>query len=265
MTFTAVVLLILVILGSYWFLRRQRNNDQESKRSKQGRQLRSNASKEQATPKIKPNRYRRGRRGPSLGSNPLQYSRSTHTHYSVHHTAHSKESAENNVESKESQEPQVSKVPRSKRSQQDVTEVVAFNLLAPTEKPYCGYELLQALLAAGLRYGKMNIFHRHAERTGRGPVLFSLASVNKPGTFDLPRMGGFSTSGLSMFFVLGQCYDPEKAYAAMLETADLLVDDLGGKVYDDQLQLLTEEKVIQQQHRIKDFLSGRFTPDLFPE
>src|SRR3990167_2480566 len=78
--------------------------------------------------------------------------------------------------------------------------VVAVYLMATEGGAYTGYELLQALLSAGLRYGKQNIFHRHAHKDGRGDVLFHCASAIPPGTFDLTQMGSFSCKGLCLFF-----------------------------------------------------------------
>ena len=37
-------------------------------------------------------------------------------------------------------------------------EFIVLTLLAKPDLPYTGYELLQALLAVGLRFGKMNVF-----------------------------------------------------------------------------------------------------------
>lgn len=68
-------------------------------------------------------------------------------------------------------------------------QYIILYVMAPKDQAYRGYELLQSLLAVGLRYGEMNIFHRHAEKSGRGPILFSLASAAEPGIFELPKNG----------------------------------------------------------------------------
>lgn len=144
-------------------------------------------------------------------------------------------------------------------------EVVSITLMAPQETPYTGYELLQSLLASGLRYGAMNIFHRHENKTGRGRMLFSVASVNQPGTFELPKMGSFSCPGLTLFIVLKDVPDPMKAFDTMLETARQLLEDLGGEAWDDQRQLLNMDKVSQMRARIKQFEENQRVPDFFSE
>ena len=54
---------------------------------------------------------------------------------------------------------------------------IVFYLMAPEEALYAGYELLQALLSAGLRFGKQHLFHRHVHKDGRGETLFHCAQA----------------------------------------------------------------------------------------
>ena len=51
-----------------------------------------------------------------------------------------------------------------------------------------------------MRFGTMDIFHRHARKTALGPVLFSLANLVKPGTFELSSMSDFETPGLKPIY-----------------------------------------------------------------
>lgn len=131
-------------------------------------------------------------------------------------------------------------------------DYVAIQLLAPENYPYTGYELLQALLANGMRFGHRQIFHRHETKSGQGDVLFSLASVAKPGTFDLTKMGGFSCPGLAMFMLVGEVADPLAAFDLMLETANALMDDLGGELCDERHQPLSADKIADiRQHVVR--------------
>lgn len=132
--------------------------------------------------------------------------------------------------------------------------------MAPPEYHYNGYELLQSLLANGLRYGKHNIFHRHETKTGRGHSLFSLASVNKPGIFDLFKMGSFSCPGLVLFMLLKRTIDPMAAFDVMLETAHQLSEDLGGEVWDENRRTLNIDKVAQIRARIRRFEESQRVP-----
>lgn len=120
--------------------------------------------------------------------------------------------------------------------------IIAFYLMAPEGKQFFGYELLQALLSAGLCYGKMNIFHRYQK--GSNLILFSVASAIEPGVFDLDNMGAFSCPGLTLF--IRACSEQELLYVqldSLLQTAEQLADDLGGILCDDQRVPLTEDKI----------------------
>lgn len=130
------------------------------------------------------------------------------------------------------------------------SEIIAIYLIANQGQPYSGYELLQALLTAGLRFGKMNIFHRHEEVSGRGEVLFSLASVVEPGTFEMNKMGGFSSPGLVLFLRINKVKDPLKAFEIMHTTAQQLIDDLGGEICDEYRRPLTAEKIADYRSHI---------------
>ncbi len=145
------------------------------------------------------------------------------------------------------------------------TEYLVLHVMAPLDYTYNGYELLQSLLANGLRYGEMNIFHRHETKTGRGSILFSLASVNKPGTFELPKMGSFSCPGLTLFMPLKASPDPMIAFDSMLETAKQLVEDLGGEIWDENRQVLNMDKITHMRTKIRQFEKNQRTPDFFAE
>ncbi len=163
-----------------------------------------------------------------------------------------------------SQEPALSQaVQMTLRPPSMLPPIVTFHVMALSDCPYTGYELLQAILSVGMRYGKHQIFHRHQEKTGRGKILFSLASVVRPGFFDLPKMGGFSTMGLSLFFRADEIDDPLAVYELMLQTAGQLVEDLGGHVLDENRDLLTPATVVEQRRQLREYTESQYVPDLF--
>lgn len=129
-------------------------------------------------------------------------------------------------------------------------EIISITLLAEAERPYSGYELLQSLLAHGLRYGKMQIFHRHASGNGRGQVRFSLAAATNEGTFDLNRMGVTQCRGLMLFMQLDSEQDLLANFDLMLETAESLREELGGKLLDGQYQLLNNNSLAALRARV---------------
>lgn len=126
-----------------------------------------------------------------------------------------------------------------KQSVQINRELIILYVIAPLGHPYVGYELLQALADAGLRYGDMNIFHYYDDHTHQN--IFSLASAVEPGIFDLTDMGGITCPGMCMFMSPQNVDDPSSTFDLMLETAQQLIDDLGGTLCDENRQPLTEK------------------------
>lgn len=117
---------------------------------------------------------------------------------------------------------------------------------------FASYDLLQTISAAGMQFGAMNIFHYYQEAHDSKITLFSLASVNEPGEFDLNNMGDFSCSGLILFMKLSRVPDPHSAFRFMLEAAERLAEDLDGEIKADPRTPWTvdisnkyQEKIIQ--------------------
>jgi cell division protein ZipA len=108
-------------------------------------------------------------------------------------------------------------------------------LLAKENRQLAGYELLQTILAAGLRFGEGHLFHRHQNANGQGPVLCSLATATATGVFDLQNIGGFSVHGLCLFMhTSGAATIDAERFKIMLETAKQLSDGLDTYVLDEQ-------------------------------
>lgn len=142
-------------------------------------------------------------------------------------------------------------------------DIIYFMVVAPADRPHSGYELLQSLLSAGLRYGPMNIFHRFEDANGRGKILFSVASIEEPGTFEISRMGAYTGKGLMMFLRFSPGKDLSAAFEIMLETAKQLIEDLGGQILDDEKQVICQEKIEKWRKKIIDYEQKQLIPDLF--
>lgn len=143
--------------------------------------------------------------------------------------------------------------------------LICLHIMAGEDRQYVGYELLQALLSAGLCFGERHIFHRYAEQNGKGQPLFSLASAVEPGTFELSKMGSFSCPGVSLFMMIDAHPAPDEVLQLLLETVQRLVDDLGGDVFDAQFEPFDEEAQQQLIARVDRVAASLQQYDLFAE
>ncbi len=126
---------------------------------------------------------------------------------------------------------------------------IVLHVMALNNHPYGGYELLQSLLANGLRYSAQDkIFHGYLQNSDH--VIFSLASVNQPGTFDLPNMNQFYCPGLTLFMEIKKA-DQANDFEQMLAVAHQLADDLGGEVWGEDRQPLNTDAIYWLRQRFK--------------
>lgn len=125
-------------------------------------------------------------------------------------------------------------------------------LLAKENRQFAGYELLQTVLAAGLRFGEGGLFHRHQFTNGDGAVICSLAAATATGIFDLQNIGAFSVRGLCLYMQATNNPDVDgERFALMLDTARQLSDGLDAHLLDDQRRPLNEERIARYHHLLR--------------
>lgn len=131
-------------------------------------------------------------------------------------------------------------------------EVLVIHLMANKGEKVAGQQLLDAVLSAGLRYGAMKIFHRHLSDDGSGPVLFSMANLVNPGTFDLNTMSDLEVPGVTLFMALDDIEDPVDALNIMIEAVDSIVGDLQLNVMDESRSSMTRNTIDHYRQRARD-------------
>lgn len=132
-------------------------------------------------------------------------------------------------------------------------DVIVLNIQTASEAPIQGAMLLQTLLTLGFKFGDHDIFHRHVNTNGKGPVLFSLANLFKPGVFDIDNIEKFTTQGLSLFMMLPIEGEAQQVFNMMHNAARKIADEYGCKILDANKVPISKQSLQQYAERIRDF------------
>ncbi len=132
-------------------------------------------------------------------------------------------------------------------------QVIILSVVMPANQQILGAALLPSLLTLGLKYGDMNIFHRHEDNAGNGKVTFSLANLMNPGSFDLDSMENFATRGVSLFMTLPNANDPLSVFEQMLSAAKQLAQEFNAQVLDDKRNVMTKQTEQHYVSKIREF------------
>ncbi len=133
------------------------------------------------------------------------------------------------------------------------SEVLIIYVLLPEGEEIPGAMLLPLLLTLGFKYGEMNIFHRHQDSAGSGQVLFSLANMFNPGTFNLEDMDKLQTRGLSLFMTLPGPGEALQNFNLMHNAAKKLAEEFGGQILDNTRSVMTMQTVRHYVEKIREF------------
>ncbi|MCI5106150.1 MAG: cell division protein ZipA [Pseudomonadales bacterium] len=133
------------------------------------------------------------------------------------------------------------------------SEVLVINIMARDGRAFRGDDLMHALITAGLKFGDMNIFHQRLGRDKHSPVIFSVANILNPGTFDLNAMDSFTTVGISFFLALPSPINNLDALEKMLASAEQIRLALDGELKDDSRNGMTAQTIEHYRQRVRDF------------
>jgi len=140
------------------------------------------------------------------------------------------------------------KKPRTTRKVEAVTKApdaemfVILHVAAKMPESFKGQAVLNALNESGLEFGELGIFHRHRELGGQDRILFSVASMVKPGTLVPAELeDGIEIPGISLFMRLPSSIPGEELYRDLLDCTEQLARSLDGKILDEHRSVLTQQ------------------------
>lgn len=121
-------------------------------------------------------------------------------------------------------------------------DFIMLYIVAPENRDFNGVELDKALDALGFIYGEGKIYHRHLDLNIATPVLFSVANIQQPGTFDLANLADFYTMGIVLFMPLPSQHGKDITnLRLMIRVAKNMAEDLGGVILTDTQEIFNEQ------------------------
>jgi len=145
--------------------------------------------------------------------------------------------------------PGAAPAPAVKRPQ----KILAIRVTATAPARFDGAQLLAALRAEGLGFGRYEIFHCLHED---GRPIFSVASLREPGTFDIDAMPTTYYPGIAMFAVLPGPVPAAQAFDEMIFSARALATHLSGSLTDERGAPLTALRVGKLREEALEFERG---------
>jgi len=140
-----------------------------------------------------------------------------------------------------------SEAPQSRRVER--RKILSLRLAIAPQR-FEGAKLQESLLAESLQHGKYGIFHRlHTD----GNIVFSVASMVEPGSFELEKMSETLYPGITMFTQLPGPVPGMHALNELVACARRLQANLGGTLQDERGVPLTVHRIERMRQEVREF------------
>ncbi len=149
-----------------------------------------------------------------------------------------------------------------KRATQDFDKIVSLFVAARAGEQLRGEDIVVAAEKTGLVFGHMNVFHRLVEgHPERGPI-FSMASIMKPGSFDMATIREMQTPAIAFFLTLPAPMTALDAWEKMLPTVERMAELLDGVVLDDSKASLGRQRIAHIRDELRAYDRQHQAPPL---
>ncbi|ALJ28637.1 cell division protein ZipA [Stenotrophomonas acidaminiphila] len=149
-----------------------------------------------------------------------------------------------------------------KRATQDFDKIVSLYVAARAGLSLRGEDIVVAAEKTGLVFGYMNVFHRMVEgHPERGPI-FSMASIMKPGSFDMAHIREMETPAIAFFLTLPAPMTALDAWEKMLPTVQRMAELLDGVVLDDSRNALGRQRIAHIRDELRAYDRQHQAPPL---
>lgn len=155
-------------------------------------------------------------------------------------------------------EPQVSllnnvRVDRGPTHAPDPENSLLVMVVSNSNEGFNGQALLQLVLACGMRFGAMDVFHRFEDGIDAGAVQFSMANATQDGSFDLETMADQRIRAVTFYMSMNEPREVMNAFDCMLATAETVARHLNGDLVDENRIMMRAQTQEHYRQRVRDF------------
>ncbi|AVP97104.1 cell division protein ZipA [Ahniella affigens] len=129
------------------------------------------------------------------------------------------------------------------RREERIDRIVTLFICANDGEMLRGSDIVVAAEKTGLVFGHLGIFHSLIPGKPESGPIFSMASMVKPGHFDMRRIQELRTPGLTLFMALPGPMRALDAWDSMFPIANRLGELLGAQVLDEHRNALGRQRI----------------------
>jgi cell division protein ZipA len=130
-------------------------------------------------------------------------------------------------------------------------KIICLFLQARDSHRISGVDLLDAALKSGMVFGERDIFYRVMDESEE--VIFSMANLEKPGSFDKTAWNSLETKGVTMFMTLPGPMSSLDAWDALLATSRRIAELLHADLLDDSHSVFTRQREGQIREELREY------------
>lgn len=113
-----------------------------------------------------------------------------------------------------------------------------------------GSKLFNAFEQNNLIFGENSVYHRHLDKAGTGPIIFTVTNMVHPAHFPEGGSDNFETPGVAFYLMLpAEAGRADEHFNLMLQTVQRIADTLGADVLDHERSLITPRRISQYREK----------------
>lgn len=149
-----------------------------------------------------------------------------------------------------------------KRVQEDFDKIVSLYVAARSGQVLRGEDIVVAAEKTGMVFGHMQVFHRLLEGKPEAGPVFSMASILKPGSFDMASISQMETPAIAFFLTLPAPLPALDAWEKMEPTVQRMAELLDAVVLDDGRNALGRQRIAHIRDELRAYDRQHEAPPL---